>query len=84
MRLYRVQIRPVLMCGSGTWIISKSDEREMQLFVGKFYRRIVWAKLEGQTWRCRHKQELYRLSVKPNIIQIINFEFSTGLDISPE
>jgi hypothetical protein len=59
--MYKILIKPVLMFGAETWVLSKADELRLEVFERKILRRICGPICEGATWRSRHNEELYHL-----------------------
>jgi hypothetical protein len=51
--IYRTLIKPVLMYGAETWVLSKADELRLGVFERKILRRIYGHICEGATWRSR-------------------------------
>jgi hypothetical protein len=69
--MYKVLIRPVLTYASGTWTVSKTNERQLSLFERKVFRCIFGAEHENGTWRKRYNYELYGIFNEPNIVNYI-------------
>jgi hypothetical protein len=59
--IYKTLIKPVLMFGAETWVLSKADELQLGVFERKILRRIYGPICAGATWRSRYNEELYRL-----------------------
>jgi len=59
--IYKTLIKPVLMYGAETWVLSKADELRLGVFERKILRRVNGTICEGVTWRSRYNEELYRL-----------------------
>jgi len=57
--MYKTLIKPVLMYGAETWVLSKADELRLGVFERKVLRRIYGPICEGATWRSRYNEELY-------------------------
>jgi len=51
-------IKPFLMYGAETWVLSKAVELRLQVFERKIQRRIFGPVFEGITWRSGYKEEL--------------------------
>jgi sorting nexin-29 len=49
--IYKTLIKPVLMYGVETWVLSKADELHLGVFERKILRRIYGSICEGATWR---------------------------------
>ena len=69
--LYKTLIRPVLTYASETWVLSKTNERQLAVFERKILRKIYGPLNEGGVWRRRYNQELYDLYRDPDVIQVI-------------
>ena len=59
--MYKTLIKPVLMFGAETWVLSKADELCLGVFERKILRRIYGPICEGAAWRSRYNEELYHL-----------------------
>lgn len=70
--LYKTLIRPVVMYGSETWCLTKSNENILLIFERKILRRIFGpiADIHGN-WRIRYNAELYQLFQEPDLVKII-------------
>jgi len=51
--IYKTLIKPGLMYGAETWVLSKADELRLGVFERKILRRIYVPICEGVTWRSR-------------------------------
>ena len=60
--------KPVLMCGTETWVLSKADELRLGVFERKILRRIYGPVCEGVIWRWRCNEELYRLYDETDLV----------------
>jgi len=69
--MYKTLIKPVLMYGAETWVLSKADELRLEVFERKILRRIYWPVCEGVTWRSRYNEELYRLYDETDLVSTI-------------
>jgi len=49
--IYKTLIKPVLMYGAETWVLSKTDELRLGVFERKILRRIHGPICEGAAWR---------------------------------
>jgi len=58
-KLYKTLIRPVLACGSETWVLSKSDEAVLGVFERKFLRAIFGPPNDNGKLRIKYNNELY-------------------------
>jgi hypothetical protein len=59
--IYKTLIKPGLMYGAETWVLSKADELRLGVFWRKILRRIYGAICEEATQSSRYNEELYRL-----------------------
>ena len=64
-------IKPVLMYGAETWVLSKADELRLGVFERKILRRIYRPICEGATWRSRCNEELYSLYDETDLVTTI-------------
>jgi hypothetical protein len=69
--IYKTLIKPVLMFGAETWVLSKADESRLGVFERKLLRRIFGPVCEGATWRSRYNEELYRLYDETDLVASI-------------
>jgi hypothetical protein len=69
-------IKPVLLYGAETWVLSKADELRLGVFVRKILRRIYGPICEGATWRSRYNEELYHLYDETDLVTTVRI---TGL-----
>jgi hypothetical protein len=54
-------MKPVLMYGAETWVLSKADKFCLAVFERKILRRIYGPICEGAIWRSTYNEDLYRL-----------------------
>ena len=66
--IYKTLIKPVLMFGAETWVLSKADELRLGVFERKILRRIYGPICEGATCRSRYNGELYRLYDETDLV----------------
>jgi hypothetical protein len=59
--IYKTLIKPLLLYGAETWVLSKADELRLGVFERKILRRIYGPICEGAIWRSRYNKELHRL-----------------------
>ena len=71
MKLYKTLIRPVLPCGSETWVLSKSDEAILGVFERKILRVIFGRTNDNGEWRIKYNNELYTLYKQSDIVTYI-------------
>jgi len=69
--MYKTSIKPVLMYGAETWVLSKVDELHLGVFERKIFRRIYGPMCEEAIWRSRCNEELYRLYDETDLVTII-------------
>jgi len=60
-KLHKTLIRPVLACGSETWVLSKYDEAILGVFERKILRAIFGPTNDNGEWRIKYNNELYTL-----------------------
>jgi len=60
-KLYKTLIRPVLACGSETWVLSKSEEAVLGVFERKILRAICGPRNDNGEWRIKYNNALYTL-----------------------
>jgi hypothetical protein len=70
-RLYKTVIRPVLMYGSETWVMTKKIENIINSYERKILRRILWPINDNGTWRIRYNKEIYTLYWDPELSTVI-------------
>jgi hypothetical protein len=75
--VYKTLIRPVLIYGAETWVLSKADELRLGDFERKMLRRIYGPICEGTSWRSRYNEELYRLYDEPDLVTTIRITWLT-------
>jgi hypothetical protein len=68
--IYKTLIKPVLMYGAETWVLSKADELHLGVFERKILRRIYGPICEEATWRSRCN-ELYRLYDETDLVTAV-------------
>jgi hypothetical protein len=56
-------IRPVLLYGSETWVLTKREENQLLVFERKVLRTISSPEIENGVYRRRYNQELERESL---------------------
>jgi hypothetical protein len=69
--IYKTLIKPVLMYGAETWVLSKADELRLGVSERKVLRRIYGPICEEATWRSRCNEELYRLYDETDLVTTI-------------
>jgi hypothetical protein len=69
--IYKTLIKPVLMFGTETWVLSKADELRLGVFERKILRRIYGLICKGATWRSRCNEELYRLYDETDLVTTV-------------
>jgi hypothetical protein len=58
--IYKTLIKPVLMYGAETWVVSRAGVLRLGVFERKVLRRIYGPNCEESTRRSRYNEELYR------------------------
>jgi hypothetical protein len=74
LKLYKTLIRPVLACGSETWVLSKSEEAILGVFERKILRAIFGSTNDNGEWRIKYSNELYTLYEESDIITYIKIK----------
>ena len=69
--IYKTLIKPVLMFGAETWVLSKADELRLGVFVRKILRRIYGPICEGAARRSRYNEELYHLYDETDLVTTV-------------
>jgi hypothetical protein len=69
--IYKTLIKPVLMCGAETWVLSKADELRLGVFERKIMRRIYGPICDKATWRSRYNEELYCLYDEADLVATV-------------
>jgi hypothetical protein len=68
--IYKTLIRPVLLYGSETWVLTKREENQLLVFERKVLQTICCPKLENGVYRKRYNFELQREFDSPCVINI--------------
>jgi hypothetical protein len=63
-------IRPVLLYGSETWVLTKMEENKLLVFERKVLRTICGPKIENGVYRRRYNYELEREFDSPNSLNV--------------
>jgi hypothetical protein len=63
-------IRPVLLYGSETWVLTKKEENQLLVFERKVLRTICDPKIENGVYRRRYNYELEREFDSPNTLNV--------------
>jgi hypothetical protein len=66
--IYKILIKPVLMYGAETWVLSKADELRLGVFERKILRRIYGPICEETTWRSIYNEELDHLYDEADLV----------------
>jgi hypothetical protein len=61
-------IRPVLLYGSETWLLTKREENLLFVFERKVFRTICGPKIEIDVYRSRYNHELDKKFDSPNAL----------------
>jgi sorting nexin-29 len=69
--IYKTLIKPVLMYGKETWVLSKADESHLGFFERKILRRIYGPICEEAILRSRYNEELYCLYDEANLVTTV-------------
>jgi hypothetical protein len=63
-------IRPVLLYGSETWVLTKREENQLLVFERKVLRTICGLKIENGVYRRRNNHELDKEFDSPNALNV--------------
>jgi hypothetical protein len=69
--IYKTLIRPLLLYGSETWVLTKREENQLLVFERKVLRTICRPKQENDVHRRRYNFELQREFDSPCVINIV-------------
>jgi len=69
--IYKTLIKPVLMYGVETWVLSKANEFHLGVFERKILRSIYGHICEVVKCRSRYNEELYRLYDETDLVTTI-------------
>jgi len=69
--MYKTLIKPVLIYGVETWVLSKVDELHLGVFERKILRRIYGPVCEEAVWRSRYNEELYRFYDEADLVTTV-------------
>jgi hypothetical protein len=64
--IHKTLIRPVLLYGSETWVLTKREENQLLVFERKVLRTICGLKIENGVYRRRYNHELDKEFNSPN------------------
>lgn len=67
-RIYKTIIRPVLMYGCESWIMTKRTKTKIITFENKILRKIYGPTLEDGIWRIKHNREIRTLYKEPDVV----------------
>jgi hypothetical protein len=68
--IHETLIRPVLLYGSETWVLTKREENQLLVFERKVLRTICGLKIENGVYRRRYNHELEREFDNPNALNV--------------
>jgi hypothetical protein len=68
--IHKTLIRPVLLYGSETWVLTKREENQLLVFERKVLRTICGPKIENGVYRRRYNYELEREFDSPNVLNV--------------
>jgi hypothetical protein len=69
--IHKTLIKPVLMFGAETWVLSKADELRLGVFERKILRIIYGPICEGAIWSSRYNEELYHLYDETDLVTTV-------------
>jgi hypothetical protein len=64
-------LRRIILYGSESWILTKTEENKLKIFEMKILRKIYGPISENGNWRSRYNHELYQLYEDSEIIKVI-------------
>jgi hypothetical protein len=70
-KLYKTLLRPILLYGSESWVLTKCDENKLRIFERKILRKIYGSTNDNGTWRIKYNHELYQLYEEPDIVKVV-------------
>jgi hypothetical protein len=68
--VHKTLIRPVLLYGSETWVLTKKDENQLLVFERKVLQKICGPKIENGVYRRRYNHELDKEFNCPNALNV--------------
>jgi hypothetical protein len=68
--IHKTFLRPVLLYGSETWVLTKREENQLLVFEKKVLRTICGPKIENGVYRRRYNHELGKEFNSPNALNI--------------
>ena len=73
-KIHRITVLSVVLCGCETWSLTLREERRLRVFGNRLLIRIFGSKRDEVTgeWRKLHNEELNDLYCSPNIVRVIN------------
>jgi hypothetical protein len=69
--IYKTLIKPVLVYGAETWVLSKADELRLGVSERKILRRMYGLICEEATWKSRYNEELCRLYDETDLVTTV-------------
>ena len=69
--IYKTLIRPVLLYGNETWVLTRREENQLLVFERKVLRTICGPKNENGVFRRRYNFELEREFNSPSVINVV-------------
>jgi hypothetical protein len=70
-KIYKTLVRPVVLYGSESWILTKADEEKLRIFLRRRLRRFYCRIRENGVWRTKYNDELYSLHYDLGIVRAI-------------
>jgi hypothetical protein len=68
--IHKTLIRPVLLYGTETWVLTKREENQLLVFERQVLRTVCDPKIENGVYRRRHNHELDREFDSPNVLNV--------------
>jgi hypothetical protein len=68
--IHKTLIRPILLYGIETWVLTKKEEKQLLVFERKVLRRICGSKIENGVYRRRYNHKLDKVFDSPNVLNV--------------
>jgi hypothetical protein len=68
-KLYKTHLRPIILYGSESWTLTKTEENKLKIFERKILRNTYGPISENGNWRSRYNHELYEDSAVIKVIK---------------
>jgi hypothetical protein len=77
-------IRPILLYGSETWVLTEKEENQLLVFERKFLRTICGTKIENGGYERRYNHELNKKFTSPNALNVTKTNIFRHMIRKPE